>query len=83
MLAVAGNLVMFTAAWIATSLSLNKLLTFYSDRTAALVAARKKFVISRLGDACLLGAIVLVYRAFGSWEFSELFERASSMRDGG
>lgn len=82
-LIVSGNLVMFTGAWMATSLSLNKLLTFYSDRPAALVAARKKFVISRMGDACLLGAIVLTWRAFGTWEFSELFARAEGMRAAG
>ena len=81
-LAIAGNLVMFTAAWMAMSLSLNKLLTFYSDRPGALIAARKKFVISRLGDACLLGAIFLVYQAFGTWRFSELFARAEALRLG-
>ena len=82
-LAIAGNLVMFTLAWMAMSLSLNKLLTFYSDRPGALIAARKKFVISRLGDACLLGAIALVYQAFGTWNFGELFARAEVMRTGG
>ena len=79
-LIVSGNLVMFTFAWIATSLSLNKLLTFYSDRPAALVAARKKFVISRLGDACLLGAIFLTYQVFGTWEFGAMFAQAETMR---
>ena len=79
-LIVSGNLVMFTGAWIATSLSLNMLLTFYSDRPAALVAARKKFVISRLGDACLLGAIFLTYRVFGTWEFGAMFAQAETMR---
>lgn len=82
-LIVSGNLVMFTAAWIATSLSLNMLLTFYSDRPGALVAARKKFVISRLGDACLLGAIALTLRVFGTWEFGALFSQAETLRASG
>jgi NAD(P)H-quinone oxidoreductase subunit 5 len=82
-LIISGNLVMFTAAWIATSLGLNKLLTFYSDRPGALVAARKKFVISRLGDACLIGAIILTYQVFGTWEFSALFAQAETMRASG
>jgi NAD(P)H-quinone oxidoreductase subunit 5 len=77
MLIVSGNLAMFFAAWVATSLSLNNLLTFYSQRPGALIAARKKFVISRLGDLCLLGAVVLSFRVFGSWEFSELFAVAA------
>ncbi|HEX8551788.1 MAG TPA: proton-conducting transporter membrane subunit [Abditibacteriaceae bacterium] len=82
-LVVAGNLVMFTAAWIATSLGLNKLLTFYSVRPAALVAARKKYVISRLGDACLILAIVFTYRVFGTSEWSELFARAAQWSESG
>jgi NAD(P)H-quinone oxidoreductase subunit 5 len=38
-LVTSSNLLMFTAAWIATSLSLHQLLTFYRERPAALVAA--------------------------------------------
>jgi NAD(P)H-quinone oxidoreductase subunit 5 len=82
-LIVAGNLLLLTLAWVATSLSLNKLLTFYGDRPSALIAARKKFVISRLGDACMVGALVLAARAFESWQFSEMFARAGQMRESG
>lgn len=82
-LIISGNLAMFTLAWIATSLSLNQLLTFYSARPAALIAARKKFVISRLGDLCLIGVLVLTARVFGSWEFSDLFARAETFRANG
>ena len=79
-LLVASNLVMFTLAWMATSLSLHQLLTFYSKRTGALVAARKKFVISRLGDACLIAVIFLSYRVFGTWDFGDWFAQSAQMR---
>ena len=82
-LLVSGNLALFTAAWIATSMGLHQLLTFYSHRPAALIAARKKFVISRLGDLCLLAALALTYRAFGTWEFHELFASAEAMHAAG
>lgn len=82
-LLVASNLVMFTLAWMATSLSLNRLLTFYSDRPGAVIAARKKFIISRLGDACLITVIFLSYRAFGGWDFSDWFAQAALMREQG
>lgn len=52
-LVIANNLFVVALAWTATSLALHQLLTFYSDRTAALVAAHKKFLVSRLGDVCL------------------------------
>ena len=79
-LILSGNLLLFTLAWVATSLSLHQLLTFYGDRSAARAAAQKKFVISRLGDACMVGALVLTWRSFGTWEFSKLFSLAEAMR---
>ncbi|EGV28221.1 NADH dehydrogenase (quinone) [Thiorhodococcus drewsii AZ1] len=59
-LIVAGNLLMFALAWIATSLCLHRLLLFYPERPAALIAAHKKFVFSRIGDASLLIAVILI-----------------------
>ncbi len=82
-LLVSGNLALFAGAWMGTSLALHKLLTFYAHRPAALVAARKKFVISRLGDLCLLAVLVLVYHVFGTWEFRELFADAGALHASG
>jgi len=79
-LLVSGNLLMFTLAWVATSLSLHNLLTFYPDRPAAMLAARKKFLISRLGDACLVGALVMTWQCFGTWSFAEMFAAADALR---
>lgn len=66
LLMLAGDLVLFAAAWLATSLALNRLLLFYGDRPAAILAARKKFIASRLGDACLAGAFLIIWQAFGT-----------------
>ncbi|MCB1089282.1 MAG: hypothetical protein KDM63_19755, partial [Verrucomicrobiae bacterium] len=82
-LIASGNLVLFTLAWMATSLSLHKLLTFYPERRAGLLAARKKFLISRLGDLCLIGGLVLAWQCFGTWEFSAMFAAAESARESG
>ena len=79
-LTVSGNLLMFALAWMATSLSLHKLLTFYPDRPVAMLAARKKFLISRLGDACLVGALILTWQCFGTWNFNEMFAAADTIR---
>ncbi|MFN0055784.1 MAG: proton-conducting transporter membrane subunit [Planctomycetales bacterium] len=76
LLVVSRNLVMFTGAWMLTSLGLHQLLTHYADRPAAILAARKKFVISRLGDLMLLGALALTYQSFSTLEYSALFEAA-------
>ncbi len=81
-LILAQNLLFFAFAWLATSLSLHQLLQFYPERPGALLAARKKFLISRLGDCALAGALVLTYRVFGTWDFRNLFAAAESIRAG-
>ncbi|MGQ3081314.1 hypothetical protein CDQ92_12665 [Sphingopyxis bauzanensis] len=83
LLIVSGNLFQFALAWIATSLGLNKLLLFYPERQSAVLAARKKFLVSRLGDLCLIAAMVLLHQAFGSLDYAVLFAGAEAMRLGG
>jgi len=78
-LILSGNLLQFALAWIATSLCLNRLLLFYPERPAAHLAARKKFVASRIGDLCLIGALVLAYRTFGSLDYAVIFAGAEAM----
>jgi NAD(P)H-quinone oxidoreductase subunit 5 len=78
---VSGNLVQFALAWIATSLGLQRLLLYYPDRPAAVLAARKKFLASRLGDASLLGAMALLYRQFGSLDYATVFAGAGALAD--
>jgi NAD(P)H-quinone oxidoreductase subunit 5 len=82
-LIVSGNLVTFLAAWVATSMGLHRLLLFYGERINARLAARKKFVVSRLGDLCLLGAAVLLWHAFASLDFATIFTAAQAMRAAG
>jgi len=76
-LVVSGNLVLFIAAWIATSLSLHTLLLFYPERPAAVAAAKKKFIAARIGDACIIGAATLLYQQFGTGDLGALFAQAS------
>lgn len=60
-LVLAGSLTVLVAAWIMTSLALHGLLLFYPHRRGAVIAARKKFVVARLGDVLLtIGAVLLV-----------------------
>lgn len=77
-LVISGNLVQFTLAWCATSLCLHQLLVFYPDRPGAVLAARKKFLISRLGDTCLWISVVLVLTTVGTSDFSVLFREANA-----
>jgi NAD(P)H-quinone oxidoreductase subunit 5 len=80
---ISGNLVQFIVAWIATSLCLHRLLLFYPERTAAQLAAKKKFVASRIGDICLITAAGLLLWHFGTLEFTGLFAAADALRAAG
>lgn len=72
-LVLSGHLLLLVAAWVGSSLCLHRLLLHYPERAGAIFSARKKFVVSRLGDLCLLTASLLLYRAFGTWEMDAIF----------
>ena len=82
-LIISGNLVQFLLSWICMSVSLHKLLLFYPERPAAILAARKKWVVSRLGDLCLVAAMILIFRTLGSLEYVSILPALKSFSDGG
>ena len=73
LLVLSGNMGQLVAAWILTSVSLHQLLVFYRERRGAVVAAHKKFIAARIGDACLIGAAGLLYWQFGTGDLATLF----------
>lgn len=77
-LVISGNLIQLFAFWVLTSVALHKLLTHYSNRPWAVWTARKKFLISRLGDLFLALAIYLIYQLWGTGELSLLFAKFQS-----
>ena len=66
------NLLVIALAWAAASVTLHQLLTWFSERPAALVAAHKKFLVSRLADLALAGALWLVHVHVGSFDLGQL-----------
>ena len=82
-LVLAGNLALLVAAWIATSFALHGLLLFYKDRRGAVVAARKKFIAARVGDAFLIAAAALLYERFGTGDLQVIFDTAGAASGSG
>ena len=77
---VATNHVLVLAlAWTATSLALHRLLTFFGDRPAAVVAAHKKFIVARAADLCMLAAAGLLFHAFGTMQLDQINRLATAM----
>lgn len=73
LLVLSGNIGLLFFSWVLTSISLHRLLVFYPDRPGAQIAAKKKFILARLGDACLLVALVLLYQTFGTGNLEVIF----------
>lgn len=82
LLVSAGNLVQLMLAWVATSLSLHRLLLFYPQRVAAQRAARKKFVTARLSDVALLGAVALLAAKYGTFDIGTILNAARAGEGG-
>jgi NAD(P)H-quinone oxidoreductase subunit 5 len=72
---LADNLILLAGGWAITSVGLHFLLTHYNSEPDALVVARKKFLISRLGDLALFLALISIYQGWGTLSLSHLFER--------
>lgn len=69
---ISGDLFLALCSLISVSVALHLLLTFYPDRHAAVACARRKFIISRIGDLFIVAAIVVALRSYGSVAFHEL-----------
>ncbi len=81
-LLIAGNLILLALAWIATSLSLHRLLLFYPERVAAQRAARKKFLVARAADLALLGAAVLMFADYATTDIATILTLARGGQGG-
>lgn len=81
-LVLSGNLLLLVVAWIATSLALHHLLVFYGHRRRAVVAARKKFLAARIGDAFLIAGAALLYARFGTGDLQAIFDGVRALPAG-
>ena len=65
-LVTSNHLAVLVVAWFATDVGLHSLLTFFRTRRQAIIVAHKKFLLSRVADACFVSSIVLIGGQLGS-----------------
>jgi NAD(P)H-quinone oxidoreductase subunit 5 len=65
-LVTSNHLAVLVVAWFATDVGLHQLLTFYRTRRQAIIVAHKKFLLSRLADACFVTSLVFIGSEVGS-----------------
>ena len=77
-LVLTNHLLVLVGAWVSVSLSFHHLLTLYPQRAAASAAALQKFIISRVGDVCVLSAVLLLRHHYGTFYLPEMVAAAGA-----
>ncbi|MCA8832784.1 NADH-quinone oxidoreductase subunit L [Hymenobacter pini] len=75
-LVLGSNFVILFIGWEGVGLCSYLLIGFWNKNTAYNNAAKKAFIINRVGDLGFLLGIFLIYAAFGSVQFGEVFQKA-------
>ncbi|SHL14215.1 NADH dehydrogenase subunit L [Pseudonocardia thermophila] len=78
-LVLGNNFVMLYLGWEGVGLASYLLIGFYQARPAAATAAKKAFVMNRVGDVGLAIAIFLLWTNLGTIQYSEVFARAGEL----
>jgi NADH-quinone oxidoreductase subunit L len=79
MLVLAGNFLLLFVFWEAVGLCSYLLIGFWYHKPSAAAAAKKAFVVNRIGDFGFILAIFLIWQTFGTLDFVTLFESKSAI----
>jgi len=75
-LVLAGNYAMLFLGWELVGLCSYLLIGFWFNRASASAAAKKAFIVNRIGDLGFMVGLMLVFTVFGTLSYSGVFERA-------
>ncbi|GLU49237.1 NADH-quinone oxidoreductase subunit L [Nocardiopsis ansamitocini] len=81
-LVLADNYALLFLGWEGVGLASYLLIGFWQYKPSAAVAAKKAFLINRVGDIGLLIAIMVLFTTFGTVAFGPLFEAAPGAGQG-
>ena len=82
-LVLADNLLMLFAFWELVGLTSYLLIGFWFHRPAAAAAAKKAFLVTRLGDLGMLAAMILIYSKTGTLDIASINALADSGAEAG
>ena len=82
-LVLAGNYAMLFLGWELVGLCSYLLIGFWFTRPSASAAAKKAFVVNRIGDFGFMVGLMIVFTSFGTLSFAGVFERAPEVLDTG
>ena len=73
LLVLADNYLLLYVGWEGVGLASYLLIGFWYHKPSAAIAAKKAFVVNRVGDFGLSVAIMLMFATFGTFTFEEVF----------
>ena len=77
-LVLAANYVLLFVGWEGVGLSSYLLIGFWFLKKSAADAGKKAFIVNRIGDFGFMLGMFLLFRTFGTLDFSQLFAKAGS-----
>ncbi|MDJ1133744.1 NADH-quinone oxidoreductase subunit L [Streptomyces iconiensis] len=82
LLVLADNYLLLYVGWEGVGLASYLLIGFWQDKPSAAAAAKKAFLVNRVGDAGLAIAIFLMFTTFGSFAFAPVLSSATDASEG-
>jgi NADH-quinone oxidoreductase subunit L len=82
LLVLGNNFVLLYLGWEGVGLASYLLIGWYQDRPSAATAAKKAFLMNRVGDVGLALAIFLIWTNLGTVQYSEVFARVGQLSPG-
>jgi len=82
LLVLGNNFVMLYLGWEGVGLASYLLIGWYQDRPSAATAAKKAFLMNRVGDVGLVIAIFLLWTYLGTLQYTEVFARVGELPPG-
>ena len=83
LLVLSGNLLWLIIGWAGVGLSSYLLIGFWFERTSAVLAARKAFVMNTIGDVGMVFAAFLIFLNLRVLDYRGLFARVHELPKGG
>jgi len=80
-LVVANSFLLMFIFWELMGVCSYLLIGFWYEKDSASSAAKKAFLVTRVGDVFLLLGLVILYNTFGTLRYSELFADPQILRD--
>ncbi|MGW4381779.1 NADH-quinone oxidoreductase subunit L [Kitasatospora sp. NPDC004531] len=81
-LVLADNYLLLYVGWEGVGLASYLLIGFWQHKPSAATAAKKAFIVNRVGDLGLSVAIMLMFAEFGSFAFQPVFGAADGASEG-